>query len=115
MILLQLQEYKRVLLMPLVRGQNLAVQQRSLGLILGVFNSTSTSENKSNSIGVQGTKSSTNTISSVVYGTSTSQLGKTFPHQVKKLTYSGTQARKEMGLCFNCDELYKPGHRCQNK
>lgn len=35
--------------------------------------------------------------------------------QVKKLTYREMQARKEKGLCFKCDEVYKPGHRCKFK
>ncbi|KAK8919224.1 hypothetical protein KSP39_PZI021927 [Platanthera zijinensis] len=32
---------------------------------------------------------------------------------VTRLTWPELQARKEKGLCFNCDEKYAPGHRCQ--
>ncbi|KAK8957341.1 hypothetical protein KSP39_PZI000693 [Platanthera zijinensis] len=31
---------------------------------------------------------------------------------VTRLTWPELQARKDKGLCFNCDEKYTPGHRC---
>ncbi|XP_026450774.1 uncharacterized protein LOC113350886 [Papaver somniferum] len=33
------------------------------------------------------------------------------PH-VRKLTYAEMKARKERGLCYNCDEEFKYGHKC---
>ncbi|KAK8933363.1 hypothetical protein KSP39_PZI015730 [Platanthera zijinensis] len=32
---------------------------------------------------------------------------------VTRLSWSELQARKEKGLCFNCDEKFAPGHKCQ--
>lgn len=34
------------------------------------------------------------------------------PTGVKRLTWAEQQQRRAKGLCFNCDETYKPGHRC---
>ncbi|XP_026457490.1 uncharacterized protein LOC113358147 [Papaver somniferum] len=31
---------------------------------------------------------------------------------IKKLTYAQMRARREKGLCYNCDEKYDNGHRC---
>ncbi|XP_012857031.1 PREDICTED: uncharacterized protein LOC105976303 [Erythranthe guttata] len=31
----------------------------------------------------------------------------------KNLTLSEMRARREKGLCFNCDEQYQPGHKCK--
>lgn len=36
-------------------------------------------------------------------------------NHVKRLTFGEMQARKEKGLCFNCDELFTQGHRCKFK
>lgn len=35
--------------------------------------------------------------------------------QIKKLTHNEMQARREKGLYFNCDEIYRQGHRCKFK
>ncbi|KAJ0453998.1 putative retrotransposon gag domain-containing protein [Helianthus annuus] len=35
------------------------------------------------------------------------------PLPIKKLTAAEMQTRRAAGLCFNCDERYQPGHRCQ--
>lgn len=47
-----------------------------------------------------------------IQGTSPNELGNNtkgnIGGQVKKLTYSEMQARKENGICFNYDEVYKP-------
>ncbi|OMO73137.1 Retrotransposon gag protein [Corchorus capsularis] len=32
---------------------------------------------------------------------------------IKSLTPTEMQARRAKGLCFNCDDQYKPGHRCR--
>ncbi|CAM8978876.1 unnamed protein product [Rhodiola kirilowii] len=32
---------------------------------------------------------------------------------IKRLTPTKMAARKEKGLCFNCDERYAPGHKCR--
>lgn len=34
--------------------------------------------------------------------------------QVKMLTKAEMAARREKGLCYNCDEKYSPGHDCKN-
>ncbi|XP_068639378.1 uncharacterized protein [Aristolochia californica] len=34
---------------------------------------------------------------------------------IKKLTGPEMEARKEQGLCFNCDEHYTRGHRCKKR
>lgn len=34
------------------------------------------------------------------------------PAGVKRLSWAEQKVRREKGLCFNCDETYKPGHRC---
>ncbi|GJT96586.1 ty3-gypsy retrotransposon protein [Tanacetum coccineum] len=31
---------------------------------------------------------------------------------VKRLSFAEQQERRARGLCFNCDEKYRPGHRC---
>lgn len=36
-------------------------------------------------------------------------------YPIKKLTQREMEARKEKGLCFNCDEKFVRGHRCQRK
>jgi hypothetical protein len=33
----------------------------------------------------------------------------------KKLSWEAMQKRREKGLCFNCDERFTPGHRCEVK
>ncbi|KAJ0624010.1 putative retrotransposon gag domain-containing protein [Helianthus annuus] len=35
------------------------------------------------------------------------------PLPLKRLTPAEMQTRRAEGLCFNCDERYQPGHRCQ--
>ncbi|GJY42671.1 enzymatic polyprotein [Tanacetum coccineum] len=38
-----------------------------------------------------------------------------FPQQpIKRLTQNELQERKKKGLCFNCDELYRVGHKCRS-
>ncbi|OMO55704.1 reverse transcriptase [Corchorus capsularis] len=32
---------------------------------------------------------------------------------IRRLTATEMQARRSKGLCFNCDEQFKPGHRCK--
>ncbi|XP_026383595.1 uncharacterized protein LOC113279101 [Papaver somniferum] len=32
---------------------------------------------------------------------------------IKRLTPAQMQARRDKGLCYNCDVFYKPGHRCK--
>ncbi|OMO68444.1 Retrotransposon gag protein [Corchorus olitorius] len=39
------------------------------------------------------------------------QVPSTFP--IRRLSPTEMQARRAKGLCFNCDEQYKPGHRCR--
>ncbi|XP_026415875.1 uncharacterized protein LOC113311250 [Papaver somniferum] len=34
---------------------------------------------------------------------------------VKKLTYADMRAKREKGLCYNCDELYTKGHKCNKQ
>ncbi|XP_026433313.1 uncharacterized protein LOC113330698 [Papaver somniferum] len=34
---------------------------------------------------------------------------------IKRLTQEQMQARRAKGLCYNCDELYKPGHWCKRQ
>ncbi|XP_026396141.1 uncharacterized protein LOC113290772 [Papaver somniferum] len=34
---------------------------------------------------------------------------------IKKLTPVQMQARRDKGLCYNCDVFYKPGHRCKSQ
>nr|GMD50117.1 Ty3/gypsy retrotransposon protein [Ipomoea batatas] len=34
---------------------------------------------------------------------------------IKRLTAAEIQARRAQGLCYNCDERFRPGHRCQTK
>ncbi|XP_026410722.1 uncharacterized protein LOC113305945 [Papaver somniferum] len=31
---------------------------------------------------------------------------------IKRLTYADMRARREKGLCYNCDEVYSKGHKC---
>ncbi|GAU45976.1 hypothetical protein TSUD_401160 [Trifolium subterraneum] len=35
------------------------------------------------------------------------------PTPIKRLSPQELQARREKGLCYNCDEKYAPGHRCK--
>ncbi|XP_026382523.1 uncharacterized protein LOC113277692 [Papaver somniferum] len=35
------------------------------------------------------------------------------PPGVKRLSWMEQKERREKGLCFNCDKLYKPGHLCE--
>lgn len=35
--------------------------------------------------------------------------------QVKLLTSTEMAARRKKGLCFNCDEKFSPGHKCNNR
>lgn len=35
--------------------------------------------------------------------------------QVKLLTAAEMSARREKGLCFNCDEKFSPGHKCKQR
>ncbi|XP_058782994.1 uncharacterized protein LOC131657638 [Vicia villosa] len=37
------------------------------------------------------------------------------PTPIKRLSPAELQARREKGLCYNCDELYHTGHRCQRR
>nr|GEX68440.1 hypothetical protein [Tanacetum cinerariifolium] len=38
-----------------------------------------------------------------------------FPQQpIKRLTQNELQERQKKGLCFNCDELYRVGHKCRS-
>ena len=34
---------------------------------------------------------------------------------IKKLSYAEMRSRKEKGLCYNCDETFKPGHKCKQQ
>ncbi|XP_042510970.1 uncharacterized protein LOC122086287 [Macadamia integrifolia] len=34
---------------------------------------------------------------------------------IKKLTPMELKARREKGLCYNCDEQYTPGHKCKSR
>ncbi|XP_077224918.1 uncharacterized protein LOC143858163 [Tasmannia lanceolata] len=34
---------------------------------------------------------------------------------MKKLTHDEMKARRDRGLCYNCDERYTPGHRCKRQ
>ncbi|CAN0876044.1 Transposon Ty3-I Gag-Pol polyprotein [Linum grandiflorum] len=34
-------------------------------------------------------------------------------YNVKRLTAAEMRERREKGLCFNCDEIFAPGHRCK--
>ncbi|PNX96980.1 retrotransposon-related protein, partial [Trifolium pratense] len=37
------------------------------------------------------------------------------PTPIKRLSPAELQARRERGLCYNCDERYQPGHRCRRQ
>ncbi|KAK9169435.1 hypothetical protein Syun_001575 [Stephania yunnanensis] len=37
------------------------------------------------------------------------------PPSAKRLTPAEMAARREKGLCFNCEEKFSPGHRCKGK
>ncbi|GJT16234.1 reverse transcriptase [Tanacetum coccineum] len=37
------------------------------------------------------------------------------PLPIKRLSPTEMAARREKGLCFNCDEIFSPGHRCKSK
>lgn len=37
----------------------------------------------------------------------------TSPNNVKRLSSFEQAERRSKGLCFNCDEQFKPGHRCK--
>ncbi|XP_077235247.1 uncharacterized protein LOC143877215 [Tasmannia lanceolata] len=37
------------------------------------------------------------------------------PTTIKWLTLSEMDERRSKGLCFNCDEQFKPGHRCKRR
>uniref|UniRef100_A0A2N9H8H7 RNA-directed DNA polymerase n=1 Tax=Fagus sylvatica TaxID=28930 RepID=A0A2N9H8H7_FAGSY len=50
------------------------------------------------------TRPSPNTINRVPTGTN-----------FKKLSWGEMQARREKGLCYNCDEKFAPGHRCKTQ
>ncbi|GAV65825.1 hypothetical protein CFOL_v3_09339, partial [Cephalotus follicularis] len=34
---------------------------------------------------------------------------------VKQLTPAELKIRKDKGLCYNCDEKFRPGHKCKSK
>lgn len=34
---------------------------------------------------------------------------------IKKLSYVEMRARKKKGLCYNCDETFKLGHKCKQQ
>lgn len=34
---------------------------------------------------------------------------------IKRLSYAEMWARMEKGLCYNCDEMFKPGHKCMQQ
>lgn len=34
------------------------------------------------------------------------------PTGVRRLSWAEQKARRENGICFHCDETYKPGHHC---
>lgn len=34
---------------------------------------------------------------------------------VKRLTYAEMRARREKGLCYNCNETFKPDHKCKTQ
>lgn len=42
-----------------------------------------------------------------------SSLTRTQEPVVKRLSPTELQARRDRGLCFNCDERFMPGHRCK--
>lgn len=54
-----------------------------------------------------------------VYGRTNPQVSnegyKPYFGRVKRLTYNEIQARKDKGICFNCDETCKLGRKCKNK
>ena len=37
----------------------------------------------------------------------------TLPNNVKRLSSAEHAERRSKGLCFNCDEQFKPGHHCK--
>ncbi|KAI4305619.1 hypothetical protein L6164_028975 [Bauhinia variegata] len=37
------------------------------------------------------------------------------PLPIRKLTAAELQERREKGLCYNCDEIFKPGHKCKRQ
>lgn len=45
--------------------------------------------------------------------TSTANVEKKTPLNLKKLTVEEMVARKAKGMCFNCDEQFSPRHRCK--
>ncbi|CAA0816707.1 Unknown protein, partial [Striga hermonthica] len=49
------------------------------------------------------------------YNPVTSKLNNSFKNPVKLLTASEMAARREKGLCYNCDEQFTYGHRCKHR
>lgn len=47
--------------------------------------------------------------------TSSSSNTKPNSYIIKRLTPAEMQKRREMGLCYNCDEKYVPGHLCKKQ
>lgn len=37
------------------------------------------------------------------------------PYPIKRLTTTEMVTRRNNGLCYYCDELFTPGHKCQSK
>ena len=35
------------------------------------------------------------------------------PETIKRLSWDEMQKRRAQGLCFNCNDKFNPGHRCQ--
>ncbi|OMO91168.1 reverse transcriptase [Corchorus capsularis] len=53
------------------------------------------------------------TSSSFVTPVSNSKAPSPSSYQIYRLTPTEMQARRSKGLCYNCDEQFKPGHRCK--
>ncbi|XP_026420082.1 uncharacterized protein LOC113316065 [Papaver somniferum] len=52
-------------------------------------------------------------IRSILKSTGAQQRRNTIPPGAKRLTLEEQRIRRDQGLCFNCDQLYKPSHLCE--
>lgn len=55
------------------------------------------------------------TTTAAITNTTTSSSQHKTPPPVKRLSPAELQARREKGLCYNCDECFHAGHRCKRQ
>ncbi|KAK2387384.1 hypothetical protein QL285_061173 [Trifolium repens] len=58
---------------------------------------------------------SPNTTPTTVTAPTTPNPNQTRTIPIKRLTPAELQARRDCGLCYNCDERFQPGHRCRRQ